>query len=107
MTDLFDLVKGESEKAKGMSAASWSRSDLLAEARTIACELAMARETRECHADSVNREMKRRGIPFEDLGPAAGSIFKGRDWVFTGKRIKSARISNHARELKVWRLTGG
>ena len=104
VADLFDLVEGEKEKARGMSAASWSRSDLLAEAQTIACELAMAREMREVHADNVYREMKRRGIPFEGLGPAAGSIFKGRDWVFTGKRIKSARISNHARDIKVWRL---
>jgi len=104
VADLFDLVEGEKEKATGMSAASWSRSDLLAKARTIACELAIERETREVHADNVYREMKRRGIPFEGLGPAAGSIFKGRDWVFTGKRIKSARISNHARDIKVWRL---
>ena len=104
MNDLFDLAQGEKEKSRGMSAAQWNRSDLLSEARKIACELAMTRETRECHADNVNREMKRRGIPFEELGPAAGSIFKGKDWIFTGKRIKSARISNHARELKVWRL---
>ena len=104
MADSFNLVEGEKEKSRGMSAASWSRSDLLAEARKIACELAMTRETRECHADNVNREMKRRGIPFEELGPAAGSILKGKDWIFTGKRIKSARITNHARELKVWRL---
>jgi hypothetical protein len=39
------------------------------------------------------------------LGPAAGSIFKGGDFVFTGKRVTSTLPSNHSRELKVWKLT--
>jgi len=104
MTDLFDIVEGEKAKKGGMTAAAWSRSDLLTEARAVAHDLAIVRATREVHADDVNREMKRRGIPFEELGPAAGSIFKTGNWIFTGKRVKSARISNHARELKVWRL---
>lgn len=39
------------------------------------------------------------------LGPSAGSIFKGSDFHFTGKRITSKLPSSHGRELKVWMLT--
>ena len=42
----------------------------------------------------------------EKLGAASGSMFKSKEWEFTGKRIKSKRTSNHSREIKVWRYVG-
>jgi len=44
------------------------------------------------------------GHKYGDLGNAAGSIFAGKRWKFTGDRVKSRRPSAHAREIKVWRL---
>ena len=104
MTDLFDRAYSESKKRQGMESAALNRPYLLAVARTVAREIALSRPTREVHADDVNYELMTRGIDFQSLGPAAGSIFKTREWDFTGHRIKSKRASNHARELKVWRL---
>ena len=39
------------------------------------------------------------------LGPAAGSVFKGKAWAFTGQRVEATMLrTNHGRELKMWRL---
>ena len=37
-------------------------------------------------------------------GPFWGSIFKGKEWEFTGLRRTSEQPKNHSREIKVWRL---
>ena len=70
-------------------------------ARSIALDL--VQENGETNADEVYEVLlKQHGI--ESLGPASGSIFKGNHWVFTGRRVLSKRESNHARELKCWKL---
>lgn len=99
MTGL-NYAQGEALKDQGMKDAALSREDLLETARRIAHAIALALPGRRCHADLVAQEMERRGLP--DLGPAAGSLFKGGNWRFTGERVKSRRTANHARELKVW-----
>ncbi|MCC9603531.1 hypothetical protein LOC67_23525 [Stieleria sp. JC731] len=100
---LLDYIASMDRKERGMQLAA-NKSDkfpLLLEARQIAEALAIAHPKRETNADKVSAVLVARGI---DLGPAAGSLFRGRQWQFTGKRIKSAKVSNHAREIKVWRL---
>ena len=54
--------------------------------------------------DTVSLEMQARGLHPEMLGNAAGSVFRGKDWRFTGRWEKSARVSNHARVNRVWEL---
>jgi len=103
--DLFDFESGLRAKTEGMSAAALTRSELLSQAREIAVAIARHRVNRRVTADDVGRALRLRGLP--DLGPAAGSIFRGSMWEFTGERVRSARISNHARELKVWEFVGG
>jgi hypothetical protein len=104
VADLFDIVMGEHEKRQGMSNAEHSqKSSLLEKARDVAERLALADPNRLCNADDVGVAMQDMGIT-GSLGPAAGSLFKGKKWEFTGQRIRSRRTSNHAREIKVWRL---
>jgi hypothetical protein len=31
-------------------------------------------------------------------------LFRGREWVFTGRFVQSTRKTNHARLLRVWKL---
>jgi len=104
LINLFNYREGMALKRRGMddAAHAYGRS-LLETARRIAHDLALNHPLRECHADAVGKELRRRGLP-TSLGPAAGSLFKGKNWKFTGERIKSSRASNHAREIKVWEL---
>lgn len=34
---------------------------------------------------------------------AYSAVFKGKEWVPTGKRVKSRHLDGHAREVKCWR----
>jgi hypothetical protein len=100
MTDLFDQAESQRLKAEGMAAAESARYGDLETARLIAYEIG---EGTTLTADDVAQEMERRGL-IPNLGPAAGSLFKGGRWEFTGHRVRSTRVTNHGRELKVWRL---
>ena len=98
---LFSLQESLEAKTNGMQVAEDNAADPLELARSIARRL--ARENGETNADAVGAILfNQHGI--KSLGPAAGSVFKGNEWVFTGKRVQSTRVKNHARELKVWRL---
>ena len=103
MADLFDYEESLRLKYEGMDRAEAKAATPLEEAREIARRIALKTPDRCVSADDVGRELKRLGLPFS-LGPATGSLFRGKEWEFTGRRIKSRRTSNHAREIKVWRL---
>lgn len=99
---LFDMTTGEALKQHGMELAADHRVDELCLARQIAIEIARNGDG-TCHMDQVRQRLPE-GV---ELGPAAGSVFKGSEWEFTGLRVRSLLQSNHARELKVWRLIAG
>tara|TARA_R100001015_G_C4603450_1_gene158407 strand:+ start:910 stop:1233 length:324 start_codon:yes stop_codon:yes gene_type:complete len=105
--NLFDYAEGERLKKQGMSLAANQEGKpcLLDVARHYARIIAIQSYNNEVNADDVFRLMSQEGIT-EKLGAAAGSLFKGKEWEFTGKRVKSQRTSNHAREIKVWRYVG-
>lgn len=102
----FNREESERLKREGMKQAA-DNSASLEFAREVAREIATKHRSDAglscATADDVGAELERRGYS-GNLGPAAGSLFKGKEWEFTGQRIRSARKSNHARELKVWRL---
>jgi hypothetical protein len=101
MKDLFDGVESDRLKEEGMKAAAENAITPLELAREIAYELAMKHGT--VNADMVGHELWiRHGI--KTLGPAAGSLFKGDKWQWTGEYMKSERKKNHSRMLRVWRL---
>lgn len=99
--DLFDLALGIESKEWGMGLAARNRKSQLEFARAVAREIAMNNPLRECYIDPVQKVCIERGI---HLGNAAGSIFKSSEWVFTGKFIRSSRISNHASIRRIWKL---
>lgn len=101
---MFDGDEGERQKQEGMDRAADNRAARLAIAREVARKLAVKRPTRSITADDVGRYMKDNNLG--ELGPAAGSLFKTKDWEWTGERRNSRRVSNHSRELKVWRYIG-
>jgi len=101
-TDLvFDRAESNRRKADGMAVAADHAPHLLGKAREIAVEIALSRGV--VTADDVGLELARRGWP-NCLGPAAGSIFKTKDWAFTGTFVSSTRVTNHSRLLRVWKL---
>ncbi len=104
---MFNLQKSEDLKAEGMARAAAVREVDVEMARGIARVLCRGKRAEgqdpTTNADEVGMYMEDRG--FKNLGAAAGSIFRGKEFEFTGERINSARETNHARELKVWRLT--
>jgi hypothetical protein len=98
----FDLEKGEQRKEWGIEQASLLRKELLELARR--CAIRVAHRFGEVTYDDVFYEMIRRGLDPIALGNAAGSIFRGKEFIFTGRWEKSRRVSNHARVNRVWRL---
>lgn len=100
--NLWDAREAARRKDEGMALAASAKPELLAAARTIAREIVALHG--EVHMDQVAQEMERRGLDPVALGPAAGSVFKGTDWEFAGRFVKSDRITNHSRLLRVWRL---
>ena len=97
---LFDYAESQQRKEEGMALAASARPGDLEVARNIARHIARIGDG-TCNADQVGIELEARGI---ELGNASGSLFKGGCWEFTGRRIRSARKSRHAGEIKVWRL---
>lgn len=99
---LFDLIAGLELKAQGKQRAAKRNDNLLELARSIAVEIAERQGT--VTADDVQLKLHERGYSIRSLGNAAGSLFAGKRWEWTGERIQSRRAHAHGNELKVWRL---
>jgi hypothetical protein len=101
---VFDAERSENLKHDGMELAAEKRQTILEIARDIAVGLAERDPNLECTADDVQEVLIKRGYSPSDLGNAAGSIFAGPVWKFTGNYRKSSRVTNRYRDIKVWRL---
>lgn len=95
----FDLAQGELARERGIEMAAAHEASL-GLARDMARQI--ARELGEVTADDVQLALNK--IGFELLGKSAGSLFRTKEWIFTGKWRKSERVSNHGHENRVWRL---
>jgi hypothetical protein len=100
---MFDKHASERAKRRGMTEAERGARNFLDYAREVAHELATKRP-HGITADDVQQALVERGHDIHRLGNAAGSLFRGPEWQFTGERRRSVRIHAHANELKVWRL---
>jgi hypothetical protein len=99
---LFDLKQGEALKKQGMTRAEHRRKTELEYGKFIARKIALEDPNRTCDADRVQMILIDQGI---DLGNAAGMLFREKgEWQWTGEFMKSARKTNHARLLRIWRL---
>ena len=92
------MTEGERLKAEGMAKAAINRASALSAARALAKSI--GHRDRYVTADDVHHCLF--DYQKEDLGNAAGSIFRGPTWKFTGRWLKSTRASNHARMIRVW-----
>ena len=101
---LFDEGWSDKLKEDGMAKAADNRQEQLEIARNVAKAIAKKKGT--VNADDVGRVLKLI-IGIDTLGPAAGSLFRGKEWVFTGQWVKSKRITNHSRMIRVWKLKEG
>ena len=101
--DMFNGPLSEKLKREGMERAEDNAKSALELARELAVSLGI--RNRFVNADDVGRLLKKaHGI--DTLGPAAGSLFKGSLWVFSGSFVKSKRVTNHSRLLRVWEYVG-
>jgi len=99
---IFDAELSEKGKREGMAQAE-DNSTWLEKARELARDWGAAAVDNKMTADDVMVLMEiKYGI--DSLGPAAGSLFKTKEWEWTGEFIKSTRITNHSRLLRVWKL---
>lgn len=100
---LFDARKSRALKARGMAKAAAHHNELLEIARDVAEAIARSGDG-TATMDQVAMYLITMDYNPADLGNAAGSVFKGSRWEFTGQRVKSTKVSSHAREIKIWRL---
>ena len=103
----FDHSEGMKLRDAGKMLASSKRAYILSYARVLAVTIAKSKPDRCVTADDVYRQLALLGHDLDLLGNAAGSLFRGDRWEFTGERKKSVRISNHARWIMVWRMKIG
>lgn len=107
MAEVFDLQEeAQKRKKEGMEEAARNRKRLLEVARDCAEEMSYMISGGECTSDDVAGAMERSGYRYESLGNAAGSIFRGKEWVFTGEWVASKRPSSHGRMIRLWRYEG-
>ena len=100
----FSREASNAARDKGCYVAATHRHEILTVAKLTAIDIALADPARECDSDRVYAQMIKDGHDTSQLGPAAGSIFKGGKWEFTGRWKNSERVSNHSAALRVWRL---
>jgi len=103
----FDLKLGQALAEEGIARAANSKKDLLLLGRLFAKRAALRRPDRTATADDSARGFRDHDMPSDSLGMAAGALFRESCWEFTGRYQPSMRVSNHARENKVWRLHYG
>ena len=100
----FDLEAGVVGREEGMARAAINRAELLIIARDLVKQAALNNVDREATADDAARGILAMGLPPDALGNAAGSLFRGKEWEFTGRWRPSRRITNHAHQNRIWRL---
>lgn len=99
--NLFDAAESERRKEAGIAVAAEGREYLLEIARDRA--RLVARERGEVTMDDVVAALVADGFDPAQLGNAAGAVFKGKEWAFTGRFVRSARVASHSNLLRVWR----
>tara|TARA_R100000656_G_scaffold30348_1_gene26739 strand:+ start:1709 stop:2044 length:336 start_codon:yes stop_codon:yes gene_type:complete len=98
----FNLPRGIEEKEIGMAIAAGNNRLALEIARDTAEKICRAKGT--VTSDDVRRHLRLKPSDVRDSQNWIGSIFRTKTFVWTGDRIKSTIIRNHAAEIKVWRL---
>ena len=98
----FNVAEGAARKEEGINLAQTRRGVILAAAKRIAVQV--AKEHGEVTSDEVFLGLREEGFDPLELGSASGSVFRGKEFIFSGRWKKSWRVSNHASDLRVWVL---
>ena len=101
--DIFDLISARKLRDEGLEIACQNKTDAVKYAQALAESIARSRQDGTCTIDDVQAVLIPEGII---LGMAAGSVFRGGSWFWTGEMRQSKRTTNHARPVKVWALKG-
>ena len=101
--ETFNLNLGIKAMQSGQDDAASARPTVLGVARAAAIAAAQAGNG-TATADDAYRGLIAAGYKAQDLGNAAGALFQKSTWEFTGQFKRSARVSNHGRMNRVWRL---
>jgi len=97
---IFDLMAATQLKERGIEIAE--KGNIFLElARDSARSIAATRG--RVTADDVIREMLEMGYQGDELGNAAGALFK-KGFKKTGEYVPCERVNSHARAIAVWRL---
>ena len=88
----------------GIDSVEARRAELVADIRVRIEALAMGRADRTATIDDVAIALEDLQRTYADLGAAQGAIFRDGHWHFTGQWAASARITHHARPVRVWQL---
>tara|TARA_R100000388_G_C7239180_1_gene160040 strand:+ start:1229 stop:1612 length:384 start_codon:yes stop_codon:yes gene_type:complete len=102
--NIFDFYEAKRRKEEGMDRAAQAKKELLQHARDIAVWYAKNEGNGYCCSDDVAMVMQKLELDYSELGMAAGSIFKSKEWEYSGFNRKTKRVVAHAREIKIWRL---
>ncbi len=99
------LARQAAEQGIAQACSPAYRKALLEYARGLAVSIATTKGT--VTADDVRaRWLVTQGADeWEKLGNAAGSIFRGPQWRFTGKYVKSGVVSRQGGVIRVWELS--
>jgi hypothetical protein len=102
MTQL-SLADAEAAKRTGLDAVEMNDADFVRVMRTYAEGVSLMNG--EVSTDDLRQAATQHGI--EPHSPNTwGAILRGKDWEVIGRK-KSAVVSNHAREIRVYRYKGG
>lgn len=93
---------GEALKEEGLDSVETKNKKFVDIMRARATELCL--EFGRVTSDDLRRYAMELGIRPEHPN-AWGSVFRGKKWTVVG-RMKSKLASNHAREIRVWALSG-
>lgn len=94
----MSLAEGERAKEEGMDLAAQNRAEALALAKRAAVYLGKQNEK-----VSIMDVYAFSGLTSDELGNAAGSVFRGKHWTCVGWETNT-NTSAHAREVRVWSL---
>ena len=99
----LSLADAEAEKRKGLDKIEVN-DRLFVEAMRLKAE-AISLQYGEVSTDDLRKAASEYGL--EPHSPNTwGAILRGKDWEVIGRK-KSAVVSNHAREIRVYRYVGG
>lgn len=88
------------KKQQGMKQAANHHNDILLHFQSLALLLSIYYES--VTVDDVRKLATLRGIEFTP-GNWMGSVFSGKDWIWTGEMRKAKHVGSRSRMIKVWK----